>query len=410
MKEDWHFCEFQSHGLLYFFPLIFVRLLPPVQDDSVPLEEQPDILQTIPMHENIFANLTSKFFIHSIIARSINRRVAKFLRVWVSMKESSSAALVLNARTTSGFPGDIAASITFLPLHKFTYALLYGMTSQMQEKVLGWLRYSDGTTIHPLLVAGMVAEMENERLKRRVEDGFCALSKMMGMFSAWNLKSQETQRRRQVKEKRAARKAIKDKKKESENEKKGLGKERKETNSSVGTATTNSVAQEGSTKQEFRKSIDPPTPDPKAAMADCNKIRHTKLALKDWETQLRKMIDLIYELETGVFAPLPRQPDLLSPLPSGHALVGEGSTQMLNIQKMEEEYKMHQRKAGRRIKERLEELVEESEAHVRKCDHALEGMNQATNLVSTSAGFSDLFLPLSTSIYLYIIVLNFLYL
>ncbi|UKZ79086.1 hypothetical protein TrVFT333_006836 [Trichoderma virens FT-333] len=96
------------------------------------------------------------------------------------------------------------------------------------------------------------------------------------------------------------------------------------------------------------------------------KISHLKNGLENWKTQLRKMLDHTKELEDANFG-MDRDMSTKVWTSRRDGLMG----------------------CGRRIRERLSDLVEEYDDFIRECDHIMAGMSLATQLDLNHIGRKD---------------------
>ncbi|UKZ53295.1 hypothetical protein TrVGV298_007087 [Trichoderma virens] len=91
------------------------------------------------------------------------------------------------------------------------------------------------------------------------------------------------------------------------------------------------------------------------------KISHLKNGLENWKTQLRKMFDHTQELEDINFVPT----------------------------KVWTSRRDRLKECGKRIKERLRDLIDEYDDFIRECDHIMAGMSLATQLDLNNIGRKD---------------------
>ena len=81
---------------------------------------------------------------------------------------------VTNYRTTSSYLNDLAMSSTYCIASKLALAIIYGCTPESQAQIeqrIGWAVHEQAATIasHPLLLAGILVEMERKRLNTMVD-------------------------------------------------------------------------------------------------------------------------------------------------------------------------------------------------------------------------------------------------
>lgn len=89
------------------------------------------------------------------------------------------------------------------------------------------------------------------------------------------------------------------------------------------------------------------------------KISHLKNGLENWKTQLRKMVEHTRELEETDFG--------MSYDMQTEAWAGRRDAL---------------KECGKRLRERLQDLMDEYDDFIRECDHILAGMSLATQLVT----------------------------
>lgn len=66
-------------------------------------------------------------------------------------------------RTSSAWPGDMGASCTFHRNIGFTSAIIFGCDAEMREAIAARIENSEKSSAHPLLIMGILAEVERER-------------------------------------------------------------------------------------------------------------------------------------------------------------------------------------------------------------------------------------------------------
>lgn len=100
-------------------------------------------------------------------------------------------------------------------------------------------------------------------------------------------------------------------------------------------------------------------------------IHYLKNGLENWKEQLRKMVMHADELAGD------RDPDY------GLMMVDQSDPRSVH----EREYREMVRKAGKRINERLQEIICDYDEKIRECVMIMDGMTLATQLVSASRSF-----------------------
>jgi Mg2+ and Co2+ transporter CorA len=70
----------------------------------------------------------------------------------------------LTARMSAEQPNDLALSVTHVPKQNSTFAVIYGCNNRQMEKLEKRIRSAGFAVQHPLLIVGIFAELERERL------------------------------------------------------------------------------------------------------------------------------------------------------------------------------------------------------------------------------------------------------
>lgn len=75
----------------------------------------------------------------------------------------------MNCRTPSSWESDLALSLTHFPRQGTTFAVLYGSNATIERQVVERLQFIGEAASHPLLLPGILAELELQRHTRLVE-------------------------------------------------------------------------------------------------------------------------------------------------------------------------------------------------------------------------------------------------
>ncbi|KAK4677669.1 hypothetical protein QC764_0047210 [Podospora pseudoanserina] len=132
---------------------------------------QPSLITDLPFSEDIWKYVTDKFHVHRNITRTILRNVAYFSAIRHRQEDSGQFKISYTSRTTSSLPDDIALSSTYIPSLGSTFSIIYGSDESQMEAA--WQRLQESAPSHahrhPLLMLGIVAELERERLVNLAE-------------------------------------------------------------------------------------------------------------------------------------------------------------------------------------------------------------------------------------------------
>ncbi|CAI6287394.1 unnamed protein product [Periconia digitata] len=124
-------------------------------------------VRTLPFSPGIFESICETFHVHTSIVKTISRAdVPSFASEQVFM---GAEAYVYNCRTSNSWPSDIALSATHYPAQNLTFAILYGCTAIAEHIIIEQLSAIKEEACHPLLMPGIVAEIELVRHINLVE-------------------------------------------------------------------------------------------------------------------------------------------------------------------------------------------------------------------------------------------------
>ncbi|KAH7136283.1 hypothetical protein EDB81DRAFT_902039, partial [Dactylonectria macrodidyma] len=323
-----------------------------------PWGEDPGLVSALPWSKDIFFKVKSQFLIHGQIIRTINR--------------NTSCITVYNCRSAASWPQDMALSVTFLPDSLTTRAVLFGCDLKTPDRddesmtlgdiIIGELSRSDSPVLHPMLLPAIFADIERDRQIELVREKLIQLRRIV-----YDLASVTSQPTNLVvgapKHTKTAKKRVTQMIREC------LQDLRK----SFSKPATPTLASEFDTKddEETEKSSCSPLEMKKDKMPTTMlwlEVSRLRLGLGNWQRQLNKMIDHIEELDTAEF----------------------DSDKVPRSGVMQDDMKRQQfRESGIRIKERLQELVDEYDEYIRECSHILDGMSLATQLELSHIGRSD---------------------
>ncbi|KAH7128293.1 hypothetical protein B0J11DRAFT_578520 [Dendryphion nanum] len=124
--------------------------------------------RALPFSQDIFKIICDRFGVHRSTVRTITRQnVPSFSCEKVDMKGQ---AIVYNLRTPNSWPSDLALSATHYPSKAITFAIIYGTTPEIERDIVTRLqRANRSEVLHPLLIPGIIAELELRRHIRLVE-------------------------------------------------------------------------------------------------------------------------------------------------------------------------------------------------------------------------------------------------
>ncbi|KAH7091633.1 hypothetical protein FB567DRAFT_278455 [Paraphoma chrysanthemicola] len=137
-------------------------------DQTPEYGRQPRGLRHLPYSLETFESICEKFQVHDSIVRVVTRTdVPTISSARVDM---NGPALVYSCRTPNTWDSDMALSVTHYPEKDLTFGILYGTTFGTEKIVLQKLQTIRLEATHPLLLTGILAELELSRHTRLVED------------------------------------------------------------------------------------------------------------------------------------------------------------------------------------------------------------------------------------------------
>jgi hypothetical protein len=230
---------------------------------------------------------------------------------------------VYNYRTSNAWDMDLALTTTYFPHCGLTFAILFGCPLSVEEEIIRRLSLATAEAAHPLLLPGILVELERNRHVHVVE---AMINKLETKIFELDFHTDETERTQT------------------------LSAERR--------------------NQEKR-----------TAYLDTAYLRN---GLIGWITQLLKMVQRIDDLENNIFAsgdlPKADEDESINVEHSDNETDSKGW--LVVRQKDDLEWgKNHMRRAGRKIKDRLQAIIYEYEDKIRDCTMRVDGMAMATQWV-----------------------------
>ncbi|KAK5656070.1 hypothetical protein OQA88_5209 [Cercophora sp. LCS_1] len=110
-------------------------------------------------------------------------------------------AIVYNCRTTSHYSGDLALCVTHFPQRKLTLAILFGASEEDESRVLARLKRAGADAAHPMLLPGILAELERVRQMRKVDEMIEEIEEQISRLDSDTLAGQTKAQRNQQKTK-----------------------------------------------------------------------------------------------------------------------------------------------------------------------------------------------------------------
>ncbi|KAB5572487.1 hypothetical protein GE09DRAFT_1099696 [Coniochaeta sp. 2T2.1] len=132
-------------------------------------QRNPGVLARLPFSWDVFQDLAEALPLHRNTIKTIKSpRFAMF--VDIDLRETKWNAIFYCGRTSCLHIGDMAVSSVFYPDTGFTAATVFGCSQSAIEDILGRLDAAADSITHPLLIIGIVVELEYKRHDDLVRD------------------------------------------------------------------------------------------------------------------------------------------------------------------------------------------------------------------------------------------------
>ncbi|KAI5920486.1 hypothetical protein F4810DRAFT_723321 [Camillea tinctor] len=278
-------------------------------------------IRVLPFSQATFQVVTQMFWTHPSISRVISRAdIPLFSATEVKLEIAN---FIYNYKTTNAWAFDLAFTATFFPQTGITYAILFGCPENMKNEIIGRLSSAMNDSAHPLLVPGILVEIERIRHIKVVDETITELenriSELDVLANMSGVADPDTERKNQLK---------------------------------------------------------------REAWLNTGYLRNQ---LVTWKNQLSKMLAHMNELEDQVFRPEPSCVSLRCSS-KGHSkkqcclrdTEENGDSIWRKDKDPETSVDNHIRWTGNKIKGRLRDIIEEYDEKIRDCTMRLDGMTMAT--------------------------------
>ncbi|KAE9363918.1 hypothetical protein N431DRAFT_550606 [Stipitochalara longipes BDJ] len=130
----------------------------------------PARISSLPFERHTFNTIIESLHIHPTITRTIGREVAYFSTQQHGNYGAQNSKLTCTARTSSLLHDDLGLSSTFLTEPGLNLAILYGCNEEQKEQIIHRLETLDLAYNHPMLLPGLLAQLERIRLVGMVDN------------------------------------------------------------------------------------------------------------------------------------------------------------------------------------------------------------------------------------------------
>ncbi|KAH7146246.1 hypothetical protein EDB81DRAFT_842468 [Dactylonectria macrodidyma] len=317
-----------------------------------PWGESPGLISKLPWSQQIFEKVKDRMFIHALMVRAIQRNTScMFTRMWYDWKQKTTQrSLVYHCRTDVSWPRDMALSVTFLPDTLTTNAVLFGCDNKttyvhgmtLSDIIISRLSHSDLPILHPMLVPAIFADIERDRQIELVREKLTQLGRRISTPDDNDESARSWSGQSMNEFLRAVKKRF----------------------VSQGKATVSNNIEDKEKTQASSDSSPKESKPRTETVVLWLEIGRLRIGLGNWQRQLRKMIEHVEELNEVEFTS------------NNSAIYTNNQLQQF-------------RQAGTRIKERLQELVDEYDEYIRECSHIKAGVTLASQLELSHIGRSD---------------------
>ncbi|KAK4185069.1 hypothetical protein QBC35DRAFT_440184 [Podospora australis] len=131
----------------------------------------PANLRYLPFSREAFVQITKELPLHGDTVRVISRTDVPFFEE-INLVDSpiSCPGIYYCCRTSATWAGDMAVSSVFYPDTGFTAAVIFGCSDEVSEGIAARIENSEDAWTHPMLIMGIIAEIERERHMKLVQE------------------------------------------------------------------------------------------------------------------------------------------------------------------------------------------------------------------------------------------------
>ncbi|KUI62347.1 hypothetical protein VP1G_09484 [Cytospora mali] len=131
-------------------------------------------LRQVPFEKHLFLEISRHFFVNGSISRAINRAdVPLFSRYPISMGNPTTEQGPCQNKKydaiANTWPNDLALTATHFMQSRLTFGILFGCTEETEREAVNRISKAKEQSFHPLLLPGIFAELERERMVEVVE-------------------------------------------------------------------------------------------------------------------------------------------------------------------------------------------------------------------------------------------------
>ncbi|KXH50739.1 hypothetical protein CSIM01_01588 [Colletotrichum simmondsii] len=279
------------------------------------------------------------------------------------IESTQERSYVYVCRTAASWPGDMALSVTFLPDTLTTNAVLFGCDFDkpdmyesgvtLADIITSRLKNSDTHVFHPMMIPTIFADTERDRQIELVREKLGELGRRIDDITRTKI------------EVKTALSFHDEPESPTGSEKSFLRFRLFQGHHSQRSATASSSSSTESTNSGSNPPVTMPVKAEIPTAKLWQQISRLRIGLSNWRRQLLKMIAHVEDLNRVEFAP------------------------QCDFPRYTESQRLQFFQAGERIRDRLQELVDEYDEYIRECTHIMDGFSLATQLEISQISRSD---------------------
>ncbi|KAJ1333051.1 magnesium transporter [Microdochium nivale] len=123
-------------------------------------------LKLVPFDHTTFRMITKTFHVHGSIGRTISRADAPVIartRAVIDDDDQRHEAWIYNVRTSNAWKSDRAMTVTYFPHNGLIFGVVFGCQAATEAEIFKRLTLAGTDALHPLLVPGILIELERQR-------------------------------------------------------------------------------------------------------------------------------------------------------------------------------------------------------------------------------------------------------
>jgi len=146
----------------------------------------PANLRYLPFSADGWKLITKKFHLHNSIVKATAQSNSYYAHVVDRNRDGKETLEMYTAVTSWESPYPIAISLTYFHSLKQSSAVIYGCDNDQMDRIVELLNASPEVKSHPLLMVGVFAELQRDRLEKLVDGVVDQCDKVVLKFQKLN--------------------------------------------------------------------------------------------------------------------------------------------------------------------------------------------------------------------------------